>query len=114
LLAIGCRKTAWAAKSTPASDIRYARRPWCRGSQRTANEVQLAQMQIAMRTHAKMLIAAQSQGPVGYFKLGADLNDGRWPVWEIPEKILEPAHDVGLASTRGNDVVDRRHPHALE
>jgi hypothetical protein len=44
----------------------------------------------AMRTHAKMLIAAQSQGPVGYFKLGADLNDGRWPVWEIPEKILEP------------------------
>lgn len=55
--------------------------------------MQLAQVQIAMWPHAKILIAAQAQDAVGYFELGADLNDGRWPVWEIPEKILEPAHD---------------------
>jgi hypothetical protein len=57
---------------------------------------------------AKILIAVQPEGAVGYFKLGADINDGRWPVWEISEKILEPAHGVG------NELVRRRPPDACE
>jgi hypothetical protein len=76
--------------------------------------MQLAQVQIAMRPHAKILIAAQAQDAVRHFKFGADLNDGRWPVWEIPEKILEPAHDVDVARTGGSDRIDWRHLQALE
>ena len=44
----------------------------------------------------------------------SSLNDGRWPVWDIPEEILEPVHDVDVARTGGSDLIYWRHLHSLE